>query len=139
MKGCSQLSDRQNLQSLPASPATPLDRKCTSDVCRAQSSHLCRSPHRSCRAGTWSPSRSKAHTAPAGTKEEGTQVVDIEDRSCEHLLVKPFFTKRVAFLHCYWTNALQCIMEDICTKKEEKKRKIPETQKPHLSRVVMGI
>lgn len=52
---------------LTSSPARRSDRKCTSDVYRAQSSRLCRFRRKSCRAGRWSPSHSTARTAPAGT------------------------------------------------------------------------
>lgn len=53
-------------------PARQWDRKCTWDDHRAQSSHPCRSRHRSYKAGKWSPSHSTARIVPAGRKKKKT-------------------------------------------------------------------
>lgn len=56
-------------------PARQWDRKCTWDDHRAQSSHPCRSRHRSYKAGKWSPSHSTARIVPAGRKKKHDKTV----------------------------------------------------------------
>lgn len=64
-------------QRVGSSPARLSDRKCTSGACRARSSHPCRSLRRSYKAGKWSPSHSRAHTAPTGGEETNSHFTRI--------------------------------------------------------------
>ena len=67
-------------QSRHCLPATPSGRTCTSGACRARSSHLCHSRHRSYTAGRWIPSHSTTRTAPVEEEEEEKHAGVIHNR-----------------------------------------------------------